>query len=182
MPNFNAAPVSLSVSQTAKALRISLKAAFPKTKFSVRSKSYSGGASIHFGWTNGPTIEAVKQVSDGFAGARFDGSIDMAYGVTSWMQPDGAIVAHSEGSTSSRGSHGAVMHSAPGPCAILVKFGADYVFPSREYSDDVYEAAVAEIQAKRAAGTLEESLGYSLRTWINDDRILALNALSEVTM
>ena len=36
----------LSVAETAKVIRATLKPRFPGVRFSVRSKSYSGGASI----------------------------------------------------------------------------------------------------------------------------------------
>ena len=182
IPDFKENPRFLSASETAKVLRKALKNAFPKIKFSVRSKTYSGGASIHFDWTDGPTSETVRKVSDGFAGGGFDGSIDLAYSVTSWMMPNGSIIAHSEGTIGSYGTHFAISNNAPHSSAILVHFGADYVFPKREYSDGVYAAAVAEIQAKRSDGTLEESLDFSLRCWVNDDRILALNALANMTL
>lgn len=42
----------VSVADMAKELRKALKAAFPGQKFSVTSKSYSGGASIHVGYIN----------------------------------------------------------------------------------------------------------------------------------
>lgn len=182
IPDFKANPRFLSASETAKVLRKALKNAFPKTKFSVRSKTYSGGASIHFDWTDGPTSETVRKVSDGFAGGGFDGSIDLAYSVTSWMMPNGSIIAHSEGTVGSHGVHCSITNEAPHPTAILVHFGANYVFPKREYSDDVYATAIAEIQAKRSAGTLEESLDFSLLCWVNDDRILALNALANMAL
>lgn len=41
----------LTVAEVAKLVRRSLNEAFPGVKFSVRSKSYSGGASIRVKWT-----------------------------------------------------------------------------------------------------------------------------------
>jgi len=46
--------VYVSVAETAKLVRAALKAAFPGITFSVRSKSYSMGASISVRWTDGP--------------------------------------------------------------------------------------------------------------------------------
>ncbi len=59
---------------TAKAIRQALKAAFPRTKFSVR---LSAGGSVNVEWTDGPTEEAVRSVAGYYAGATFDGSIDL---------------------------------------------------------------------------------------------------------
>lgn len=66
-----------SLTETAKLIREALKAAFPKTKFSVRSKSYSGGSSITAHWTDGPTSAQVKPILEVFEGASFDGMIDL---------------------------------------------------------------------------------------------------------
>lgn len=182
LPDFHASPKYLSCAETAKALRLALKAAFPGTKFSVRSKTYSGGASISFDWTDGPTRSDVEAISSGFAGGGFDGSIDMAYSVTSWMMPNGAIVAGFSGTQTSGGSYAPVINSAPHPDAVLVRFGANFVFASREYSDAAMRAALLVIESKRADGSLEAWAGFSLRNWLNDDRLLALNYLAEIDL
>ena len=71
----------ISVADTAKAIRAALKGAFgatyPQVTFSVRSKSYSGGASIDVSWTDGPTAAQVERVAGKFAGATFDGMVDL---------------------------------------------------------------------------------------------------------
>jgi hypothetical protein len=64
---------------TAKLVRETLKTAFPRTKFSVRSKSYSGGCSITAHWTDGPTGKQVKTLLDRFEGKGFDGMTDCSY-------------------------------------------------------------------------------------------------------
>lgn len=66
----------LSCAETAKLLRLALKESFPGVKFSVTSKTYSGGASITVGYEDGPTVAMVKGVSDQFEGSYFDGMID----------------------------------------------------------------------------------------------------------
>ena len=63
----------ISVTDTAIELRKALKAAFPSVKFSVKSKKYSGGASIDIFWTDGPTTHMVDKVGKRFQGATFDG-------------------------------------------------------------------------------------------------------------
>lgn len=46
----------LSCAETAKLVRQSLKEAFPKVKFSVKSSTYSGGASIRAYWLDGEPV------------------------------------------------------------------------------------------------------------------------------
>ena len=50
----------ISTTETAKIIRQELAKAFPGIKFSVKSKSYSGGSSIDVGWTDGPTPKMVE--------------------------------------------------------------------------------------------------------------------------
>jgi hypothetical protein len=68
-----------SYTDTAKEIRNTLKVAFPQTKFSVRSKSYSGGSSITAFWTDGPTSKQVDAILDRFEGKGFDGMTDCSY-------------------------------------------------------------------------------------------------------
>jgi hypothetical protein len=67
----------LSAAETAKLLRQALARAFPGVKFRVRSKTYSGGASIDVDWIDGPEHTAVDHVAQQFSGATFDGMIDL---------------------------------------------------------------------------------------------------------
>jgi hypothetical protein len=94
----------ISCADTAKLVREALKKAFPGVKFSVRSSTYSGGASIRVKWTDGPETKKVECVAGAFAGADFDGMIDLK----SYHESD---------------LNGERVH-----------FGADYVFCDRNYS------------------------------------------------
>lgn len=67
----------ISVADTAKLVRAVLKENCPAIKFSVRSKSYSGGASIDISWTDGPTEADVNALVGRFEGSTFDGMIDL---------------------------------------------------------------------------------------------------------
>jgi conjugative element/phage-associated large polyvalent protein len=58
----------LTCAQTAKLLRQALKEAFPTTKFSVRSDSYVGGASIDVHLTDGPPSKGVQVLCNRFEG------------------------------------------------------------------------------------------------------------------
>ena len=99
-----------SVTETAQMLRQALKQRFPGVSFSVKSKSYSGGASINVKWTDGPRASEVKEVTNRFEGATFDGSIDLKSHIDQVVMTD------------------------EGPKA--VHFGADFIFENRHFSAD----------------------------------------------
>ena len=61
----------------AKRIRSELAKAFPAIKFSVTSKSYSGGDSVHVSWTDGPTSEQVDRIAGKYEAGHFDGMTDM---------------------------------------------------------------------------------------------------------
>ena len=94
----------LSCAETARLVRKALKTNFPGIKFSVRSKTYSGGASIDVSWTDGPTTKEVDAVTKSFEGASFDGMIDL------------------------KSYHDSILDGE------VVSFGADYVFSNRHYT------------------------------------------------
>ncbi|WP_069638451.1 LPD29 domain-containing protein [Burkholderia sp. PAMC 26561] len=106
--------------ETAKLIRQSLKEAFPGVKFSVRSSTYSGGASIDVSWTDGPNAAQVESITKGFKAAYFDGSIDY---------------------------QGSIHHMTDGE---QVRFGADYITSSRRYSDAAVERAIASVSRRYA--------------------------------
>jgi len=56
------------VKQAAKEVRKVLKARWPLTKFSVRSKSYAGGSSVDIEWTDGPAEAEVREATKPFKG------------------------------------------------------------------------------------------------------------------
>ena len=62
--------------ETAKEIRKVLKAKFPETKFSIRSKSYSGGNDVNVYWTDGPLASHVDMVINNYQMGHFDGMID----------------------------------------------------------------------------------------------------------
>jgi hypothetical protein len=99
----------LSCAETAKLVRKALKADFPGTKFSVRSSTYAGGASISVRWTDGPRTETIEGTLGLYAGASFDGMQDLKeYHDTLLMTDDGPKYVH---------------------------MGADFVHGTRETSD-----------------------------------------------
>lgn len=98
----------LTCAETAKLLREALKAAYPGIKFSVRSDTYAGGASIRVVWTDGPVDSTVDLTAKRYAGASFDGTIDL------------------------KSYHSSIIVS--GEDMREVHFGADFVFTEREIS------------------------------------------------
>lgn len=90
---------------TAKLVRAALKESFPSVKFSVRTSTYSGGASIRINWTDGPTQKQVDSIISAFKGAYFDGMIDY------------------------KGSNFAILDGR------RVRFGADFIHTSRDFSE-----------------------------------------------
>lgn len=62
--------------QAAKLIRKELKAAFPKTKFSVTSEYFSMGNAVNISWDNGPAKSEVHEISDKYEYGHFDGMTD----------------------------------------------------------------------------------------------------------
>ena len=126
----------LTVTETAKLVRAALKKAFPGTKFSVRSDSYSGGASIRVRYTDGPKSKDVEKVAKRYAGASFDGMIDLKYHHEHFLCPDGTVVwARDFGHSYANDSNIRTLDDMP-PGTKVVSFGADYVFVDRDLSDE----------------------------------------------
>lgn len=109
-------PRYMPVAEVAKHLRAELKATFPATKFSVRSRNYAGGASIDIQWENGPTRPRVDAIAEHYAGATFDGMQDLK---------------ESKGATMIGGE---LVHSL-----------ADFVFTERHLSDAGWALVAAEV-------------------------------------
>ena len=66
----------ISLKDTNSLIRKALKESFPSVKFSIRGKSYSGGASTTIRWTDGPNAKQVESLISAFEGSYFDGMID----------------------------------------------------------------------------------------------------------
>lgn len=118
----------LTCAETAKYVRAALKDAFPDVKFSVRSDTYAGGASINVGWTDGPVPAEVDAITSQYAGGGFDGMIDLAYHRTHYIDVDGKpSVANDPGTTGSGGVFPAYESKTPfgSPAAVCMKCGED---------------------------------------------------------
>lgn len=134
----------LTCAETAQLVRKALRTEFPGVKFSVRSDTYAGGASIRVRWTDGPTSSDVDRIAGAFAGADFDGMVDLKVYAEHWLHPDGSVsIAHRPGTT---GSFMEIIGDPIGPTAELVDFGADYVFCNREISPEWQEEILEEFE------------------------------------
>jgi hypothetical protein len=142
---------SLTCAETAKLVRKALKADFPGTKFSVRSSTYAGGASITVGWTDGPRQDQVDGTLGLYSGATFDGMQDLKeYHDTLLMTDDGPKYVH---------------------------MGADFVIPSRDISSArraVYRHELRRFLAELGvewqgdeARTIVRQMGYE-RRWFGE--------------
>jgi hypothetical protein len=145
----------------AKLIRSALDSAFPETKFSVTTKTYSGGGSVSVRWTDGPTGKAVEAVTNQFETRSFDGMIDLAHDCSLWIYPDGsAHVAHDSGTTGSRGVHSEVIESPKDGSAVLLEnvCGA-YIHCNRSVTARAFVRAIAEYRAQNWSGC--ESVDWS---------------------
>lgn len=110
---------NMSCTDTAKLVRKCLKEAFPAVKFSVRSDTYSMGASINVSWEDGPCEAQVDPIVDRLRGAYFDGIEDY------------------------KGSRFAMMTTEDG--LRQVSFGADFINLSRSHSDQALDRAIGSV-------------------------------------
>ena len=130
----NGTPTRLAPAETAKAMRLTLKAAFPGVKFSVTTKTYSGGSSINVRWFRGPATNAVSRIADRFQGRDFDGMTDSS----TYRKP--TLLCDESGALRE------------------VDYGSSFVFTDRYYDENHYEpsevcaAVEAAILARYAPG------------------------------
>ncbi|MEL7232855.1 MAG: DUF3560 domain-containing protein [Chloroflexota bacterium] len=110
----------IDAADVAKIIRKRLKAAFPKQKFSVRTRRASLMAAIDVTWENGPSHTDVDDLVGWMVGSDFDPMIDLK----------SSVEKEFEGET--------------------VRFGNDYLTLERSYTEAVVEAAVAHVRAKYA--------------------------------
>lgn len=151
----------LSAADTAKLVRKQLARTFPGYTFSVRSSVYAGGASVHVDYCDGPPEIIVRNAVAAYAGGGFDGMIDMAYNVQTWLEPDGtAYLASSPGTTGSRGVHESAINSPRSPNARLVSFGADHVLCQRELTPEATAEIAGRVVRRYGAAYLASQSDY----------------------
>ena len=130
----------ISCADTAKLIRAALKRNWPNVKFSVRSRTYSMGASIDVSWTDGPAAPLVNKVVEPYAGASFDAMQD--------LKESRYAVLYANGTLGSNKPNPCGLPLPPG--ARLVRFGADFVFTHRRLSIELASRAVASAKRRWA--------------------------------
>ena len=105
----------LSCAETAKLVRAALKESFPGVKFSVKSSTYAGGASINVSYTDGPSASQVEGITSAFQGSYFDGMTD--YKGSNYNSLDGQQVS----------------------------FGADFIFVNRRFTAPLLTGVVVDV-------------------------------------
>jgi hypothetical protein len=144
--------------EVAKMIRRDLKASFPATKFSVRSRSYSMGGEINVSWSNGPTEEQINDLVGSYQSSGFDGMIDLAYSYDHWLLPDGTVqlAGNRGGTTGSMGTVSGFETDKPDPAAEKVHLMTGYVWIHRSVSPGFVE------QVKAAWAALDERERFEL--------------------
>lgn len=144
-----------STTEVAKEIRKVLKAEFPKTKFSVRSKSYSGGSSIRIEYQNGPAYAKVNDIAKQFEGAGFDGMQDLKY-------------------------YKAGVHPTTGEA---VTWGVDFVFVTRNVDMEIQREIVNDLAGERGWEVTWYDYGWQCKEYYQD-RFLseAINEWDEYTV
>jgi Large polyvalent protein associated domain 29 len=135
-------PHYLTCAETATLVRQALKARFPRTRFSVRSHTYSGGASIDVRWTDGPTVQQVQAVTVLYQGASLDGMIDL-------KTTHSSILVWEEGEPR------------------LVRFGADFILCHRDISAE-WEAGLEEEFTAYAGEPFDPTRRYPISTFVDE--------------
>lgn len=126
----------LTCAETAKLIRQSLKESFPGVKFSVKSKTYAGGASINVNWTNGPNSKQVNAIVKRFEGSYFDGMSD--YKGSNYSSINGEEVS----------------------------FGADFVFTNRKYTAEFLQSTLEWTAAKYGVVNNMKVIDSQFGAWI----------------
>ena len=132
---------TISTVDTSKLIRKQLKKNFPKTKFRVRSR----GDAIYVSWNDAQTDDQVNDIIQQYKGGGFDGMIDLEYFCDSWLLPDGtAGTLRTQGTEGSRGYVPSYEGQLP-PGAKPVRFGAQYIIPTRSISDKYFKEKADEV-------------------------------------
>jgi len=123
----------LTCAETAKLVRKALARSFPGVKFSVRSDVYSNGASIRVHYQDAALDQReVQQVAERYAGSDFDGMIDMKYSRRAFLDEDGEVHGYQDPGTVGSGGSIPAQNDVQPANTRLVRFGADFVFVTRD--------------------------------------------------
>ena len=70
-------PTKSSAANCSAAIKAELSKIYPGVKFSVRSDTFSGGNSVHIGWSDGPTSDEVETITGKYQYGHFNGMEDI---------------------------------------------------------------------------------------------------------
>ncbi len=106
----------------AKNIRTELKKAFPGVKFSVTSDRFAGGDAIRVSWTDGPTDDAVTDITNKYKAGHFNGMEDIyEYSSDLWTE----IFGDAKYISTSRAYSDAAVDAAI--AAVVAKYGGDTI-------------------------------------------------------
>jgi len=122
----------LQPKEVAALMRKLLKHHYPRQKFSVRTKTFAGGASVDVHYQGGPNRHEVERLVNTLQFARFDSMTDYGYAAKLWvnMETGEAVTAYEEQTHSN--PHGPTNRRCPGLDYELCTAGKLYVGVDRE--------------------------------------------------
>ena len=122
----------LQPKEVAALMRKLLKHHYPRQKFNVRTKTYTGGASVWVRYQGGPNQREVERLVNTLQFARFDSMTDYGYAAKLWvnMATGEAVTAYEEQTHSN--PHGPTNRRCPGLDYELCTAGQVYVNVNRE--------------------------------------------------
>jgi hypothetical protein len=122
----------LQPKEVAALMRKLLKHHYPKQKFNVRTKTWSGGASVWVRYQGGPNRQKVENLVNTLQFARFDSMTDYGYTAKLWvnMATGEAVTAYEEQTHSN--PNGPTNHRCPGLDFELCTAGKVWVTVNRE--------------------------------------------------
>jgi hypothetical protein len=124
----------IDVKEVAKLVRSALREEFPGAKFSVKMDRFSGGTSIHVGYSEAfaedrEQVKKLRDLIEGFESNRFDGMTDSGSSISNWLSPSGRMVP---AYCAAFGTNPAEDHPNPGGWK-LVQSGAKFVSCQRMF-------------------------------------------------
>jgi hypothetical protein len=138
----------------AKLVRVALKKAFPRIKFSVRCRHFSSRSTIEVEWTGGPAWSLVNAVIKQYCGEDIDPLTDIWFDIEHWLLPDG--------STRVRACplDRVIVPDPPVPEARRVRFFHVTIFAQRNSTDSELEQEALREAATQAS---EQKLAHLIR-------------------
>lgn len=155
-----------SAAEVGSLARARLARLWPGHLFYVTTQTYSGGASMHVKWIDGPSLKEVEAVTRMYADRQVMDNTDYSAGIGHWMQPDGTVTVRYKSPNS---EHDGEKHDRPTPDAVAVDFATGHVHADRYLSREAAETIAAAVEAK--TGTRPKVVDS--QAWMNKTRQIA---------